>query len=150
HPLRKRRAAHISLACMTTRFWLIRHGEPEETTRGRCYGSLDVGLSDHGRSQMRRVAAVLKAHNIDATYTSPRRRAIESAAQLNHPHAARVIEDFREMDFGDFEGRAYDEIASSHPELYRQWMEAPTEVQFPNGESFQIMRRRVLHAFTQL
>jgi alpha-ribazole phosphatase/probable phosphoglycerate mutase len=53
----------------------------------------------------------------------------------------------REIDFGDFEGLAYDDIAARYPELYRQWMEAPTEVRFPNGESFCEMQSRVLRAF---
>lgn len=58
-----------------------------------------------------------------------------------------VMVDLREIDFGDFEGLAYDDIAARYPELYRQWMETPTEVRFPNGESFQEMRSRVLEAF---
>ena len=35
-----------------TRVWLIRHGEPESSVRGRCYGSLDIGLSVEGKRQM--------------------------------------------------------------------------------------------------
>ncbi len=58
-----------------------------------------------------------------------------------------VIPDLREIDFGDFEGLAYDEIAARYPDLYRQWMETPTEVRFPNGEIFSEMRVRVLRAF---
>ena len=41
-----------------TRFWLIRHGEPVEEARGRCYGSLDVGLSETGRAQIQNCGAV--------------------------------------------------------------------------------------------
>jgi len=61
--------------------------------------------------------------------------------------ACATISDLGEIDFGDFEGLAYDDIAARYPELYRQWMEAPTEVRFPNGESFCEMRSRVLGAF---
>jgi broad specificity phosphatase PhoE len=61
-----------------------------------------------------------------------------------------VVPDFREIDFGDFEGMAYDEIAARYPDLYRQWMEASTTVQFPGGESFATMRLRVLRAFDAL
>ena len=55
--------------------------------------------------------------------------------------------DLREMDFGEFEGLPYDEIAARYPDIYRQWMETPTEVRFPNGEIFSEMRDRVLRAF---
>lgn len=132
-----------------TRFWLIRHGEPAEEARHRCYGSLDVGLSETGRAQMAQVAEYLKGEPVAAIYTSPRSRALESARILSAAAscAIEVVEGFREIDFGDFEGLAYDEIAVRYPDLYRQWMETPAEIQFPNGESFSAMRVRVLTAF---
>jgi broad specificity phosphatase PhoE len=140
---------------MTTRIWLLRHGEPDESVRRLCYGSLDVGLSDAGRRQMMRAARELAAEPVAAIYSSPRLRAVESARILSEglgarDPCARVVPDFREIDFGDFEGMAYDEIAARYPDLYRQWMEASTTVQFPGGESFATMRLRVLRAFDAL
>jgi alpha-ribazole phosphatase len=133
---------------MTTRIWLVRHGEPADV-RGRCYGKLDVGLSNIGRAQMERTAACLKGEPFDAIYASPRTRTVESARILASFHTCSWREDdgLCEIAFGDFEGLTYDEIAQRYPVLYRQWMESPTEVQFPNGESFILMRRRVLRAF---
>lgn len=135
-----------------TRFWLIRHGEPAAEIRRRCYGSLDVGLSETGRTQMAEAAECLKEEPLSVIYTSPRSRAIEGARILAAGHSCLVdvMPDLREIDFGDFEGLAYDEIAARHPHLYRQWMEAPTEVKFPNGESFSEMRARVLRAFESI
>jgi len=133
---------------MTTRIWLIRHGEPAGV-RGRCYGKLDVGLSAVGRAQVQAVAECLRAEPLSAIYASPRLRTIESARLVAHPHTCGYREEpgLREIDFGDFEGLTYDEIAARYPDLYRQWMETPTEVQFPHGESFAAMRGRVLQAF---
>jgi alpha-ribazole phosphatase len=133
---------------MTRRIWLVRHGEPAGV-RGRCYGKLDVGLSAAGREQMERVARCLQAEPLDAIYSSPRIRAMESARIVARFHTCgcQVDAGLCEIDFGDFEGLMYDEIAARYPTLYRQWMEAPTEVQFPNGESFAAMRLRVIHAF---
>jgi alpha-ribazole phosphatase len=132
-----------------TRFWLIRHGEPAEEARHRCYGSLDVGLSETGRAQMAQVAEYLESEPVAAIYTSPRSRAIESARILGAVASCsiEIIDDLREIDFGDFEGLEYDEIAARYPGLYKQWMETPTEIEFPNGESFSAMRVRVLRAF---
>jgi len=132
-----------------TRFWLIRHGEPEERARERCYGSLDVGLSQNARSSMRRVANDVQPGFFDCVYSSSSRRALESARILADAAecAIETVPDLREMHFGDFEGLTYDEAAARNPEIYRQWMETPTEVQFPNGESFLQMRSRVLSAF---
>ena len=135
-----------------TRIWIIRHGEPSPETRGRCYGHLDVDLSAEGRIQMQSVADRLSDEPIRAIYSSPRRRALESAAILAEPlHAAITPEErFREINFGDIEGRLYDEIAQEYPETYYQWMEHPTETQFPNGESFVQMRARVTAAAQEL
>jgi len=131
-----------------TVLWLIRHGEPEEAMRGRCYGRLDAELSATGSRQIERVAERLSTESLAAIYASPRRRATASAEIIARKHATGVTIEpaLREIDFGDFEGRTYDEIAHSHPELYRLWMERPTEMQFPNGESFAMMRQRVTAA----
>jgi ribonuclease H / adenosylcobalamin/alpha-ribazole phosphatase len=66
--------------------------------------------------------------------TSPRLRARQTAAPL--AAAARVDDDLRELDFGELEGRTYDEIAAGEPALYRAWMETPTRVKFQGGESW--------------
>ena len=132
-----------------TRFWLIRHGEPAEQARHRCYGSLDVELSGAGREQMVRVAEYLKAEPVAAIYSSPSSRALEGAGILSASLSCPVdiAPNLREIDFGDFEGLTYDEISARYPDAYRQWMETPTEMQFPNGESFPKMRTRVLSNF---
>jgi alpha-ribazole phosphatase/probable phosphoglycerate mutase len=128
-----------------TRLVLVRHAEPQEDARGRCYGSLDIGLSDEGREHAQRLAAALATLDYDAVYTSPRLRAAETAAPLTV--APIVVDDLREIDFGELEGRRYEEIERTHPELYRAWMERPTEVRFPGGESFADLRARTLRAF---
>jgi broad specificity phosphatase PhoE len=95
------------------------------------------------------VADHLKAEPITHVYSSPRSRALESARILSAAASSsvEVVEDLREIDFGDFEGLSYDAIAARYPDLYRQWMETPTEVRFPNGENLSEMRSRVLNAF---
>jgi alpha-ribazole phosphatase len=51
-----------------TRVWLIRHGEPVASACGRCYGSLDVGLSDSGRAQVAAVWEFLRDEGIGVVY----------------------------------------------------------------------------------
>jgi alpha-ribazole phosphatase len=60
------------------------------------------------------------------------------------------VPELREINFGDLEGRTYDEIAIRYPDVYRQWMDQPTEVQFPNGESFREMCIRVRSAIARI
>ncbi|MSO23449.1 MAG: alpha-ribazole phosphatase [Acidobacteria bacterium] len=135
-----------------SRMWLVRHGETESEARGRCYGRLDLALSLKGRRQAELVAQRLSKESLAAIYASPRRRARESAAPIGAVHdlPVEVLEELCEINFGDFEGLTYEEIQRRYPERYRHWMEHPTEIQFPNGESFTEMRNRVVNTAATL
>jgi alpha-ribazole phosphatase len=130
---------------VTCRLILIRHGEPERKAQGRCYGKLDVGLSEAGKRQVQGVANLLSSASLSRIYTSSRKRATESAEIIAAPYKTDIYIDHRlcEIDFGKFEGLTYDEVAARYPQEYQQWMEHPTEVQFPEGESFSMMQTRV-------
>ena len=129
---------------MTTRLLLIRHAQPEEDARGRCYGRLDVGLSPTGLANAERLAESLRDVELEAIYVSPRLRAVQTAAALD---GVPIVDDrLRELDFGELEGRTYDEIEREQPELFRRWMETPTLVRFPGGESYAELRERVAAA----
>ena len=131
-----------------TRLILVRHCEPQEDARGLCYGRLDIGLSDAGREHAQWLAEALARHEWDAVYSSPRLRARETAVAVNRDVV--IDDDLREIDFGDLEGRSYDEIAATDPELYRAWMERPTTVRFPGGESFAELKVRALEALDRI
>jgi alpha-ribazole phosphatase len=135
-----------------SRLVLVRHAEPEERARGLCYGTLDVGLSDKGGANAARLAETLAALECDAVYASPRRRTRETAVPLAAARGLEMIvdDDLRELDFGAFEGRRYEEIEQTHPDIYRRWMEAPTTVRFPEGESFGDLRVRALGALGRI
>jgi alpha-ribazole phosphatase/probable phosphoglycerate mutase len=130
---------------------LVRHAEPVDDLRGRCYGSLDVDLSERGRTQARELAGRL-TDPYSVVYASPRVRAVETAKPLAAARdvPVQIDERLREIDFGAFEGRRYDEIERAEPELFRAWMETPTQVRFPGGESFADVRERALAAFSDI
>ena len=135
----------------SARIVLVRHGEPDDAVRGRCYGRLDVGLSPRGYEQMRRARRLLRQTPLSVIYSSPRRRALESAGVLADPQRRVTVDDrLREIDFGEFEGMSYDEIARRFPDAYRDWMDRPTDVVFPGGESFAAMASRVRDALEQI
>jgi alpha-ribazole phosphatase len=135
-----------------THFWLLRHPEPEAAAAGRCYGSLDLKLSETGIRQAHAIARALSRVPFAAIYSSLHQRCTEAAHILaaGRTCSFTTIDSLRELDFGECEGRSYDEIATLYPEIYRQWMERPTEVQFPGGESFIQMRVRVIPAVDDL
>lgn len=55
------------------------------------------------------------------------------------------IPSLREMNFGDFECKNYEQLKDIA--VYRDWIDRPREVQPPNGESFQMFQKRVLEGF---
>jgi alpha-ribazole phosphatase len=134
-----------------TRLVLVRHGEPDDSVRGRCYGHLDPGLSTRGHQQMRQGRRLLCEGPPSIIYSSPRRRALESAHHLAPRQVNVVVDDrLREIDFGEFEGLTYDEIAARFPVTYQEWMRRPTDVVFPGGESFPAMTARVREVLDHL
>jgi len=129
-----------------TRLVLVRHGEPDESMHGRCYGRLDVPLSAAGLRRAAAVGEALRGHEIDAVYSSSLQRAFDTARAVASAHGLEPIprDALRELDFGELEGMSHEEIASEYPELYRFWMEDPSTVRFPGGEALSDLRARVL------
>jgi broad specificity phosphatase PhoE len=135
-----------------TRLVVVRHPEPVESAAGRCYGSLDVELSAAGLAHAARLGEVLSGLRLAGVYTSPRIRAAHAAQAIGAPLGLQpaVAAGLRELDFGELEGRPYDDIRRERPELYRRWMEAPTTVRFPGGEGFEDLRRRSVAAVEEI
>jgi alpha-ribazole phosphatase len=131
-----------------TRLWLLRHPELVESAASRCYGSLDLSLSEQGVQHAHAVAAALRSEPLAAIYTSPLQRCRQAADILAAGRACtpQAMQALSELHFGEWEGRTYEEIAALYPDLYRRWMEQPTATTFPGGESFTEMWMRVTDA----
>jgi alpha-ribazole phosphatase len=136
----------------TTRVILVRHAEPEASVLGRCYGRRDVELSEEGRRHAGALGTALAGFGVRALYSSPLRRAEDTARLIGArlDLEPRVHVGLSEIDFGELEGRTYDEIAASETALYRLWMERPTAVRFPGGESYAELRARVSDVLAEI
>src|SRR5262245_33254006 len=91
---------------MTTRVFLIRHGETTLSAEDRFAGSTDVPLGEVGRMQAARLAERLADQGVAAAYCSPMRRAVETAAIVAKPHGIGLVhrDGLREIDHGHWEG----------------------------------------------
>ena len=99
---------------------------------------------------MRRAATFVEGFTVTALYSSPRRRALQSA-QILVPHLThRIDERLSEIDFGELEGLTYQDAAIRYPDVYQAWMQRPDAICFPGGESFARMQSRVTAAVTDL
>lgn len=125
------------------RIELIRHGETAYQAEGRYQGRSDVPLSEAGRRALRPAARA-----VETVYVTPLRRTAETAAIL-FPQAAQIAVDaLREMDFGAFEGRNYQEMAEDL--AYRAWVDGSCLGRCPGGESKDAFCGRVCPAFAAL
>lgn len=122
---------------MQTRLWFTRHGEVEAPWVGTFLGTKDVGLSDLGRHQAEAIAKWLEDAPIDAIVSSPRKRALDTIAPLARAKGLKldVRKRLGEMDFGAWEGLAWDAIQQRDPDFAEKWMADPAQLPCPEGES---------------
>lgn len=130
---------------------LIRHGENDYTKKHKLAGHLpNVHLNERGQKQAQDLADALKEAPIKAIYSSPLERARETAAPIAKTHHLRVqIEaGLIETNVGKWQGRSLAALR-----LSRQWkivQNAPSRVQFPEGETFYECQTRVIAALDKI
>lgn len=108
-----------------TTFLLIRHAETTWNAKGILQGSSDVPLSKKGKDQTRSTALYLKTLPIDVIYTSPLKRARETAKEVAKFHKkAKIITEkaLLERGFGSLEGLDYQTLYDKYPRM--GWPEA--------------------------
>jgi alpha-ribazole phosphatase len=128
---------------------LIRHGESTWNQERRIQGNLDPGLSDQGRAQAALLAARLKNRRLAALYTSPLRRALDTAAIVGESTGLipQSIDGLREIRLGEWEGKTATEIRTTSGNLYDRWLDRPLEVSSPpGGEQICAFQRRAVGA----
>lgn len=136
----------------TSLLYVLRHGETESDRLGRFAGWSDEALTSEGRTGCEALAERLAGEGVGSVYTSPVRRAVETAAILaDHLHArARTLHDLREMEAGPWRGLTEDEVAERWPEELRAWREAPQELELEGRERLDDVRSRALEALDKI
>lgn len=131
-----------------TRFVLLRHGQTEHSAQRRYSGSSDPELTDIGREQAKRAADTIAAMGkIDVIVSSPQTRARQTAEYCADALGldVEIIDGFRELNFGAFEGLTRAEAMERYGEEFGQW-EASFSTSPPEGESTTALHRRVTRA----
>jgi len=129
--------------------YLIRHGESIWNAQGRVQGWSDPRLSRAGLAQGEAVARRLAALPLARLYTSPLRRAAQTARVIAEASetSARPVAEFREIGLGVWEGMPVWSLRRRYPTLYETWLRTPSKAQIPQGEGIARFRRRVAAAF---
>lgn len=127
---------------------LLRHGACEG---GEIYrGSIDVALSSEGWQQMH--AAVDGLGGWQRVVASPLIRCHKFAEQYADNTGLPLIVDarFREIDFGQWEGREVKEVWQSEPDLIRAYYDDPASVTPPGGEAILHAQSRIVDGWEAL
>jgi broad specificity phosphatase PhoE len=125
------------------RIVLVRHGETDGESSIRFHGTTDVGLAPEGREQMKAVARQLRFESFDGLFASPLRRAWAAAWIVGGGGEISLMPQFREVDFGRWEGLTREEIEARDPVLAKDWQDGAEGFEYPGGESRSGFRARV-------
>ncbi|MBN1586586.1 MAG: histidine phosphatase family protein [Candidatus Omnitrophica bacterium] len=131
---------------------LIRHGESTWNESGRIQGWSNPHLSETGRKQAERLAARLKRTKISHLYTSPLRRARQTATAVAEATGLKAcpVEELKEICLGDWEGLTPFQVDRQFSNGYASWLKDPHSVRIPNAEGSRPFVQRISRAFQRL
>lgn len=127
------------------RLLLIRHGETPWNREKRVQGCRsDTELSQRGREQAEKIALLLRKQRVDALYSSPLKRAVDTAKVIAQACGleVQVASDLREIDAGELEGLSQEELRKRYEEFWKEWRESDPSFPLPGGESLEGLQRR--------
>jgi alpha-ribazole phosphatase len=136
---------------MKSKIVLIRHGITEGNEMHMYYGSTDVSLSERGKHllEKQRNEGLYPISETAQFYTTGMLRTEQTLRIVYGDREHGVIEDLKELDFGEFEMHTYEEL-NSVPE-YQKWITAEDSGKAPpGGESIDSFTTRIRRGFDEL
>src|SRR3954469_7606094 len=134
--------------------YFVRHGQnPANVTREFSYKIVDYPLTDLGVRQAEQTAAYFARRHVDAIYSSPLKRALQTAQIIGAAtgHDVGVVEEFREINCGEFDGAPpTDALWAQHDEILRRWRDGEHDVSFPGGEDYHTLVARARAGLEQV
>ncbi|NOZ68345.1 MAG: histidine phosphatase family protein [Deferribacteres bacterium] len=130
----------------TMNLLMVRHGEILSNVKKIYAGRSGEGLTAKGLAQAREVAERLSRRDVHALYSSPIRRAAQTAQIIGKAIGLQPVTEyaFREMEMGPWEGMSEEDIARLYPEEWRIWQDRPAELELPGRETLDELLKRVL------
>lgn len=131
--------------------YLIRHGATNANREHRYLGRTEEPLSEEGREELKafqRQGIYPDPASLQALFVSPMERCRETAELLFGDYEQHIIPDFREMDFGLFEGKNYQDLQGDT--RYQAWIDSNGTLPFPEGESREGFIARCRQGFEEM
>jgi broad specificity phosphatase PhoE len=132
---------------------LIRHGETAWNRHRRIQGSRsNTQLNEIGYEQADRIASLLKQQRIDAIYSSPLKRATDTAQAIARACGLqiRTTPELQEIDAGELDGLSEQDMGDRYLAFWAEWRKGDPSLHLPGGESLQELQRRVWWAIERV
>lgn len=134
--------------------FLVRHGENlANITHEFSSRRIDYSLTEKGVLQAQQTADRLRHAAIDEIYSSPLKRARETAAIIAAACGLdfTVMDNFREVDVGDYELEPIrDELWEIHNRIFIGWITGQPHAKFPNGDDYFSLLERMRTGIQQV
>ena len=118
---------------------LFRHGLTEANERKAYLGWTDSPLSEHGIKGVHKLRD--SCPDFTHIHSSDLERCRETARLLFPEKKILFHPEFREMNFGRWEGKTYDELKEDS--YYQKWLNDPMSASIPDGESYPDFSARI-------
>ena len=134
-----------------TQIVLIRHAKTKGNLTRKYVGRTDEPLCEEGKKELSRsIDSGIYPPRMEGCVllVSPMKRCRETAEMIYPGVEQRVVDSFRECDFGVFEYRNHQEL-DGRPD-YQAWIDSGGRMKFPEGEDPERFRTRSVKAFEEL
>jgi phosphoserine phosphatase len=137
---------------MSTRLFLLRHGETRANIEQRYQGQGESQLSELGLSEALDLAKFFSKEDFAAVYSSTLSRSFETAKRIAAPHKLEVtkVPGMLERFYGDWENMTFTEIKAKYPEIYENWLINPGRTMIPKAEPLEELQKRGVAAIEKL
>ncbi len=124
---------------METTILLIRHGETSWNRKKIFRGTHDVPLNNNGLKQTELLAKSIRSRSLDFAYSSPLKRAAETASIVLEGRNITFEKDdgLLDFNFGKWTGLSEKEVSEKWTEEYHLWKTQPESLRVPGGNTLQ-------------
>jgi len=129
-----------------TELILARHGETVWNVEKIYRGRADVNLDEVGIKQADLLGKYLSSWKLEAIYSSPVKRATDTANIIARYKkiGVQIAEGLVDFDYGEWQSLPEKEVKKLYPALLNEWHNNPHKVRMPAGESLEDVRNRAI------
>lgn len=138
----------VKINTSTLKIALLRHGQTAGNKNKKYIGITDESLSLNGIYELFDFIGKEIYPSVNKVYCSPMKRCIESANMIYPNAEISIIDNLREINFGDFENKTYEELKDNLN--YQRWLASKRTFPIPNGEENELFNERCTDAFEEI